>query len=159
VRTEARVIKEGRGAAGAGERSSSRSAARSARREHERLRRAARRSAEEAVLEPDIDVAANGCIGPGDQLPCKSAVAVAELLDARIAGTCADIAADAAIAAEIKKCVDHSRIDTRAVRDAEVVGRDERRSRTGVDRSYESIVRPEALHLGVLVAELAFEPE
>ena len=54
---------------------------------------------EVAVLQADIDIATDGHIDTGDQLPRELAFAVAELVDVAIANTATGIAADPAVAA------------------------------------------------------------
>src|SRR6185437_8629637 len=73
------------------------------------------RPVEVTVLEPDIDVAADRHVHARKQLPREAALASRELMHACIAATGAEITANAPIAAEVGKRVDHPRVDTRVI--------------------------------------------
>src|SRR5205085_4113060 len=126
--------------------------------EHERVVEIQVTRAEIAVLQADIDIVAYRRINTGQQLPREGMVAVPEFLDPGIARASADITADPAVAAQIEERVDHARKHAGMAVDVEITI-DENIARAGVDRGHERIVDVEALDLGALVAELAFEPE
>src|SRR5438128_6477578 len=114
--------------------------------------------AEVTILQADIDVAAYRHVDAGEQLPCPRAVLIAELLDAGAAETGTGITADAAVAAHVEERVDHAREHRCFAAEVER-SRSEGVARRRVDAGQERIVDGDVLELGVLVAELALEPE
>ena len=109
VRAEPAVVDEGGGASRAIDLASTTRTR--AGREEEITGRVVGTRAEEAILEANVDVAADWHVDAGDQLPREPAVGVAELLDTGIARAAAGIDDDASVAAKVDETVQHSRKD------------------------------------------------
>ena len=113
---------------------------------------------EVTVLQPRIDIGADGVAQPGDALIGPGAVAIAREVGPRPTGTATGISAKAAADITVEQSVGHQRLHADVIADAEV-----RRRRggpgSGSDVRHQRRADAEALHLGALVAGFALEPD